>query len=126
MKTLNGGAVRSGYYLNAKTWEMTPVANDGQVLPEGKYVELSTWTALMLMPILGGLFVVFMPFIGLYLFFKHVGAKLAGYVSELFHAALAPTAAVGTAHFTGSEGEKGNAEKAKLEKLEEEIAEKRK
>jgi len=125
MTKTNGGSVRSGYYVSSN-WEIIPVEKDGDPIPSGSYVRVPTWAALALMPILGGLFVVFMPFIGLYLFFKHVAGKVAGYISELSHAALAPTAAVGTAHFTGSKGEEAPASESKLEKLESEIEELRK
>ena len=71
MKTINGGsAVPGGYYLSKSNWEIFPIARDGERLP-GKssehYVKVNTAAALMLMPVLGGLMVVFLPFIGLYL-----------------------------------------------------------
>ncbi len=138
MKTLNGGsAVPGGYYLSRSNWEMFPVARDGERLP-GKpsehYVKVPTAAALVLMPVLGGLMVVFLPFIGLYLTAKAVVSP----VTNLFHrsakdlaATVTPGWAPGAAHFTGKATEEKTAEEAgageaKLEELAKEVEEKRK
>ena len=71
MKTINGGsAVQGGYYLSKSNWEIFPIEKDGQKLPgaaSDHFVKLNTAAALALMPVLGGLMVVFLPFIGLFL-----------------------------------------------------------
>jgi len=138
MKTINGGsAVPGGYYLSKSNWEMFPIARDGDRLP-GKpsehYVKVPTAAALMLMPVLGGLMVVFLPFIGLYLTAKAVVTP----VTNLFHrsakdlaATVTPGWAPGAAHFTGKATEEKAAEEAKageakLEELAKEVEEKRK
>ena len=138
MKTINGGsAVPGGYYLSKSNWEMFPIARDGERLP-GKpsehYVKVPTAAALMLMPVLGGLMVVFLPFIGLYLTAKAVVTP----VTNVFHrsakdlaATVTPGWAPGAAHFTGKATEEkpaGEAEaaEAKLEELAKEVEEKRK
>ena len=138
MKTINGGsAVPGGYYLSRSNWEMFPIARDGDRLP-GKpsehYVKVPTAAALMLMPVLGGLMVVFLPFIGLYLTAKAVVSP----VTNLFHrsakdlaATVTPGWAPGAAHFTGKATEEKAAEEAKageakLEELAKEVEEKRK
>ena len=70
MKTINGGsAVQGGYYLSKSAWEIFPIARDGEKLPgpaSEHYVKVNTATALLVMPVLGGLMVVFLPFIGLH------------------------------------------------------------
>jgi hypothetical protein len=72
---------------------------------------------------LGGLFVVFLPFIGLYLFGKQMAVMASKPVKELFQTSVVPTAAPGAAYFTGTPGEneKGNS----LEELSKEINDKR-
>jgi hypothetical protein len=68
MKTFTGGtAVAAGYYLHVRTWAIVPVASDGETLAgtgNDRYRRVSTPAALLLTPILGLLFVVFMPLIG--------------------------------------------------------------
>ena len=138
MKTINGGsAVPGGYYLSKSNWEIFPIARDGEKLP-GKpsehYVKVNTAAALMLMPVLGGLMVVFLPFIGLYL-----TAKTAiGGVTGVFHrsakdlaATVTPGWAPGAAHMTGKATDEKASDEAKvadpkIEALAKEVEEKRK
>jgi hypothetical protein len=84
--------------------------------------------------VLGGLMVVFLPFIGLYLTAKAVVSPVA----NVFHrsakdlaATVTPGWAPGAAHFTGKATEEKGAEEAKageakLEELAKEVEEKRK
>ena len=71
MKTVNGGsAVQGGYYLSKSNWKNFPIARDGQTFPgpaSEHYVKVPTAAAFVVLPALGGLMVVFLPFIGLYL-----------------------------------------------------------
>jgi hypothetical protein len=138
MKTINGGsAVQGGYYLSKSNWEIFPIARDGQKLPGAAsehYVQVPTAAALALMPVLGGLMVVFLPFIGLYLTAKTV----AGGVTGVFHrsaqdlaATVTPGWAPGAAHLTGKATDEKKAEEAKVEdaklaELAKEVEEKRK
>jgi len=125
MKTINGGsAVKGGYYLSKSNWEIFPVSHDGEKLPGSAsehYVEVPTAAALALMPVLGGLMVVFLPFIGLYLTAKAVASP----VGRMFHrsaqdlgATITPGWAPGAAHLTGKATEKRAAEEAKAEDAE--------
>jgi len=138
MTTISGGtAVPGGYYLSKSNWEIFPIARDGERLP-GKpsehYVKVNTAAALMLMPVLGGLMVVFLPFIGLYL-----TAKTAiGGVTGVFHrsaknlaATVTPGWAPGAAHMTGKATDEKASDEAKvadpkIEALAKEVEEKRK
>ena len=138
MTTISGGtAVPGGYYLSKSNWEIFPIARDGEKLP-GKpsehYVRVNTAAALMLMPVLGGLMVVFLPFIGLYL-----TAKTAiGGVTGVFHrsakdlaATVTPGWAPGAAHMTGKATDEKASDEAKvadpkIEALAKEVEEKRK
>jgi len=138
MTTISGGtAVPGGYYLSKSNWEIFPIARDGERLP-GKpsehYVKVNTAAALMLMPVLGGLMVVFLPFIGLYL-----TAKTAiGGVTGVFHrsaknlaATVTPGWAPGAEHMTGKATDEKASDEAKvadpkIEALAKEVEEKRK
>jgi hypothetical protein len=137
MKTIHGGsAVQGGYYLSKSNWEIFPIARDGQKLPgpaSEHYVKVNTAAAMFLMPVLGGLMVVFLPFIGLYLSAKALVKPIAGVFhrsAEDLAATVTPGWAPGAAHLTGKatekkEGEEPKAGEQPLEELKKEIEEKR-
>jgi len=111
----SGSAVRSGYYFNAARWHVEPVANDGDKLPEGngRWMKVPTIAALLLVPILGATFLMFLPLIG----FVLLAHALASKVFAVFHASAADLAitmspgwAPGEAHFTGSRPEHAGVE----------------
>jgi hypothetical protein len=138
MKTINGGsAVQGGYYLSRSHWEIFPIARDGDKLPgpaSEHYVKVPTAAALGLMPVLGGLMVVFLPFIGLYLTAKAAARPVAGMFrrsADDLAATVTPGWAPGAAHMTGKATDAGKAaeprtEDAKLADLAKEVGEKRK
>ncbi len=106
-----GSAVRSGYYFNAARWHVEPVAADGHRLPEGagRWMRVPTAVALLLVPILGATFLVFLPLIG----FVLVLQALASPVVKTFRAHATELAATvtpgwqpGEAHFTGKPAER--------------------
>ncbi len=137
MTTINGGtAVQGGYYLSKTNWEIFPIEKDGQKLPGSHsehYVKLSTAAALTIMPVLGGLMVVFLPFIGLYLTAQAALRPLVGIFqrsAQDLAATVTPGWQPGAAHFTGKRSEEKAAEEApskeaKLEELAKEIDSKR-
>ncbi len=100
MKTINGGsAVENGYYLSKSHWEIFPIAHDGAKLPgpaSEHYVKIPTAAALGLMPVLGGLMVVFLPFIGLYMTARAAVRPLV----SLFHRSAQDLAATGSTTLT--------------------------
>ena len=138
MKTINGGsAVQGGYYLSKSNWEIFPIARDGEKLPGAAsehYVKLNTAAALALMPVLGGLMVVFLPFIGLYLAAKTAVGGVTGAFSRSakdLGATITPGWAPGAAHMTGKATDPKKADEAKVEdpklaELAKEVEEKRK
>jgi hypothetical protein len=80
--------------------------------------------ALMIAPLLGGLFVVFMPFIGLALLAQHLMGKVADLTGHLFRSTVTPIALPGEAHLTGRRSEKAKESRAAegtLEELSKEI-----
>jgi hypothetical protein len=138
MTTFNGGsAVKGGYYLSKSNWEILPVEHDGQKLP-GKaaehYVQLPTAAVFLLMPVLGGLMVVFLPFIGLFMTAQAAVSPIVGMFrrsAQDLAATVTPGWQPGEAHFTGKRSEEKAAEEApskeaKLEELAREIEAKRK
>ena len=137
MKTISGGsAVPGGYYLSKSNWEIFPIEKDGQKLPGAPsehYVKLSTALALLVMPVLGGLMVVFLPFIGLYLTVQAALRPVVGMFqrsAQDLAATVTPGWQPGAAHFTGKRSEEKAAEEApaqeaKLEELAKEIDSKR-
>ncbi len=144
MATVKGGSrVRSGYYWNPRHWTLIPVAHDGEILaggPEEKFLRVPLPLALALVPLMGALFVFFLPALGFILLAQAMGLKLAGLFkrsAQELAATVTPGWQPGEAHLTGKRAEKQGAEKggaerppaggeaSSLEKLEREIEEKR-
>ena len=134
----SGSKVNSGYYFNAARWHVEPIANDGDRLPEGngKWMKVPTAAALLLVPILGATFLMFLPFIGFALLAHAMATKAVGvfrtHATELA-ATMSPGWQPGEAHFTGKRAENAGVEEkgptAKgdaLDALAEEIERKRK
>ncbi len=137
MQTINGGgAVLGGYYLAKSNWEIFPVARDGERLPgpaSEHYVKIPTAAAFLVMPVLGGLMVVFLPFIGLYMTATAAFGKVTGSFkrsAQDLAATVTPGWAPGAAHLTGKAAEKKEGEpaegEAQLGELAKELEEKRK
>ena len=135
--SIGGTAVRSGYYWNLGRWEVIPVERDGGALPGGrgdKFLRIPVIAVLMLLPMLGGLFVVFLPVIGFVLAFYAAVRPIVGLFKKSaaeLASTVTPGWAPGEAHLTGKRAEKAEGEKAppradeRLEKLEKEIEDKR-
>jgi hypothetical protein len=136
--SIGGTAVRSGYYWNLGRWEVIPVEKDGGQLPGGrgdKFLRIPVLAVLMLLPMLGGLFVVFLPVIGFALTFYAAARPIVGLFkrsAEDLAATVTPGWAPGEAHLTGKRGEEKSEEHAgppvadeRLEKLSKEIEAKR-
>jgi len=128
-----GSAAKAGYYFNMKSWEVHPVPADGERLPGEagqQWIAVPTVVALVLTPILGLTFLMFLPFIGFYLtleaavqpvlrIFRHEAAELA--------ATMSPGWQPGEAHLTGKREEENKVvegqgpPEGELEKLAREI-----
>jgi hypothetical protein len=134
MTKLNAGTpVKRGYYFSMKNWSVNPIEKDGTVLhgeAGEQFVPVPLPVAVMLAPVLGAVFLMFMPFIGFYLtaqtalrpvarMFKKSTTEIAASMSGL---------QPGEAHLTGRPGEEkaeGGETPAPLSALEKEIAAKR-
>ena len=139
MARVHGGMrVAGGYYWNPGRWTITPVADEGAVLPgdaSQRYVRIHWAVALLLAPVIGGLFVVFLPFIGFALLFQWAFLRILGGArssAKDLAATVTPGWRPGEAHLTGRAAEPpkgdvaaGGAGEQALEDVAHEIAKKR-
>jgi hypothetical protein len=104
----SGSKVPGGYYLDAASWHVAPVA-EGERLPAGagRWLRIPTPLAVALAPILGAAFVVLLPFIGIFVTLEAIASVMAG----VFHRSATDLAATvspgwhhGEAHFAGRRG----------------------
>ena len=102
-----GMQVKKGYYFNAKTWTLQPVANDGAALPGAKgerYLHVPLLLAFVVAPLMGAAFLMFLPFIGFYLaisaLVRPVIRLFTSSAAELA-ATMSPGWAPGDAHLAG-------------------------
>ena len=72
-----GSAAPAGYYLNASRWAVEPLARDGDRLPPGpgEWRRIPMIAALLLVPILGVTFLMFMPLAGFLVLGQHLCKK---------------------------------------------------
>jgi hypothetical protein len=128
MARYNGGMqVAGGYYWNPRNWEVEVVPNEGGRLhgaAEAKYVKVPFPALFVIVPLLGALFLMFLPFIGFALFgwaiFKKVTGGVKQGATELASTVAPGGMAMGAAHFTGKPGEekKGEGEGKAQEEIE--------
>jgi|WetSurMetagenome_2_1015567.scaffolds.fasta_scaffold603665_1 hypothetical protein len=112
------GGTKAGYgfYWSARAWDMAMVPAEGGVLPGGAdrhYTRIPTFLFLLMAPIMGALYVVFLPFAGFALVANWALRGLKRLVVDSFmHAAVlvSPHWAPGEAYLAGRRREK--AEKA--------------
>jgi hypothetical protein len=125
MTRLDGGTrVKKGYYFEMRTWELQPIACDGEPLPgtAGRiYFHVPLLLVLVIAPLMGAAFVLFLPCIGFYLVLQAAFRPLA----RLFHRSATEVAATvqpgwqpGEAHLTGRRGASELTEQAEGEAVE--------
>ncbi len=135
-KYTGGMKVASGYYWNTRSWEVEAVSAEGGRLkaPDGaSYVKVPFLALFVIVPLLGALFLMFLPFVGFALFAYAIAKKVTGGVkqgaTELAATIQPGHFATGEAHFTGKPGEEkkeGEAPRSgELVQLEKEIAERK-
>ena len=134
MTSCNGNSkVKSGYYFSTNTFGVEVIGEDGGTLPgpsTTRYVSVPFPLLFVVVPVVGLAFLMFLPFIG----FALLGVAMARSVTGRLHegagalaATVAPPHATGAAYLGGREGEEKNeAVTPEVEKLEKEVAEKRK
>jgi hypothetical protein len=102
----SGSAVLSGYYFNPAGWHVEPIAHDGDRLPaaKGSWLRVPTAAALLLVPMLGATFLLFLPLVGFLVTLQALASPLVKWF-ERSATDLAATVSVGwqpgEAHFTG-------------------------
>ena len=111
-KYTGGMQVSGGYYWNPRNWEVEVVPSEGARLKGAqgtKYVKLPFPLLFVVVPLLGALFLVFLPLIGFALFgyaiVKKVSAMMKQGATELASTVAPGGFATGEAHFTGKPGE---------------------
>lgn len=114
MKRFNGGTkVQGGYYLHLAKWEVVTVTEDVGTLPGGpkdQYLHASLPLLLLLAPVMGGLFAIFLPFLGFAMPVWALGKKLSHLGARAAHdaaATMTPAWQPGVAYLADKQGEKG-------------------
>lgn len=135
-KYTSGMQVGGGYYWNASNWAVEVIPNEGGRLQGGadaRYVKIPFPVLFVVVPLLGALFLMFLPFVGFALFAWAISKKLASvlgrHATELASTVQPGGFAAGSAYFTGKPEEKKEGGEAatggELERLEREVAERR-
>ncbi len=118
-----GQTVGHGFYWNADKWEITLIERQGGLLPgaaKERYARVPVLAMLVLAPIMGALYVFFLPFIGVAMVLDFVARRIwravrAGALNLL--AAVAPEWRPGEAYL--AERDKKKKEETKDESQEE-------
>lgn len=125
-----GSRVKCGFYWNLAKWEIVTVPKEGGILPgalEHRYVRVPILLLLAFAPVMGGLYVTFLPFIGFAMVLGYAGRKTGEAIRRAFMevmAAVSPGWQPGEAYFAGKGKEKRGEEEA-LKTLQGEIEAKR-
>jgi hypothetical protein len=81
MERFNGGTkVQGGYYIQVAKWEVVTVAEDVGTLPGGskdQYLHAPLPVLMVVAPVMGAVFAVFLPFLGFAMPVWALGKKLA-------------------------------------------------
>lgn len=120
-RKVGGTMVKAGFYWNPKEWEIVTIEGPGGILPgmpEDRYFRIPVLAMLLLAPVMGGLFVVFLPLIGFALVLQHLGrlsvaATRRGAATLL--ATMSPTWRPGEAYFAGKHKPEAPAREKKAE-----------
>ncbi len=75
---IGGTAAKSGFYWNLGKWEMTMVPKQGGILPgdvTDKYMKVPVIGLLVIAPMMGAAYAMFLPFIGFAMLFTFLGRK---------------------------------------------------
>jgi hypothetical protein len=136
MALIHGGeTVEGGFYWNMANWDATFVEGERGVLPgttADVFRRIPVVAALLAAPIMGALFVMFLPFIGIALLLQQAGlasVALAGRAVERVMMAVSPSWQPGMAYFAGRKREgtkETTSAPATLDALEKDIDERRK
>ncbi len=114
-KRPGGTAAKSGFYWHLGKWEMTMVPKQGGLLPGGagdRYLKVPVLALLVIAPLMGAAYAMFLPFIGFAMLFGFVGKK-AWSATRLgasgVAATMGPSWRPGEAYLAGKKKEDGAA-----------------
>ena len=102
-----GEKVPGGFYWKQNNWEIEVVKGNEGTLPgktDTTYVRIPTLAMLLGAPVMGGLFVIVLPFLGFAMLASHLGKKAVAGVKEAadeIGAAVGPAWQPGEARFAG-------------------------
>ncbi len=102
--------VKSGIYLNRKSFQLVNIEKDGGTLPggaEARFMRIPVLVAMAAAPALGGLFVVALPFIGFGVLGHAVVRAFTGSAKEVAATVATPAMPAGSTALTGKPAEKG-------------------
>ena len=77
-KRIGGTAAKTGFYWNLGKWEMTMVPKQGGILPGDatqRYLKVPVLALLVVAPLMGAVYAMFLPFIGFAMLFTFLGKK---------------------------------------------------
>jgi hypothetical protein len=128
-----GDKVKAGFYFNMASWEVSTMSGQGGVLAgasDERYLRVPLPLLLMLAPMMGAAFAMFLPFIGIALVLDFVAKRAWAACRNAVHTtvmALSPRTQTGAAYFTGdaskkTEGGEDRDAETRLKALEDEIA----
>jgi hypothetical protein len=112
MAHTGGTKVNYGFYWSAKAWDMAMVPAEGGLLPGGTdrhYTRIPTFLFLLMAPIMGALYVVFLPFAGFALVAGYAARGLKRLATDSFMqiaVLVSPHWAPGEAYLAGRRREK--------------------
>lgn len=138
MLTHEGGRkARGGFYWNVRGWSIVTVPRGGGALPgdrDSHYLRLPVVVLLALAPVMGGLYVMFLPFIGFAMVLAFAGRRTVEAAARALAglmATVSPAWRPGEAYFAGKGTEPGaedarpETEAEPLARLEREIDDRR-
>ncbi len=106
-RRVGGTTVKAGFYWNPGEWEIVTIEGQGGILPgaqDRRYLRIPALAMLILAPIMGGLFVMFLPLIGFALVLQHLGrlgVTATRRSAATLLATMSPTWRPGEAYFAG-------------------------
>ena len=112
MAYTGGTKVGYGFYWSAKAWDMAMIPAEGGILPSGsdrRYTRIPTFLFLLMAPIMGALYVVFLPFAGFALVIGYAARGVKTMVTDAFMniaVAMMPHWAPGEAYLAARKHEK--------------------
>jgi hypothetical protein len=126
-----GQHVNAGFYLDLNSWEIhTMSGRQGGVLEgdgSARYLRVPVLGMLLFAPLMGALFAMFLPFIGIYMVARHAAGRASDGLRRVTRStvmALGPSWQPGAAHLSGGEDAgKKTAPEARSPQAEEKLAE---